>query len=250
MCKQKWRWIELWSYNCMSEGLVMNMCKACIVGRRAIKVDGVLPLGGGWERGGVGQCKVLSGSQWERSNSRWCNKIALLIIENKEDHRQRVNLASLICWQPFFHAAWTMGRFSYSRVCRSRPWRSSFLPPMLLCPLFCVTNRIIYHLLTGWDVISHNIHQHRLAWGTPTGSLKAAAHANIWDVQALSTGPNRAGMARPGSLTMWNTVSSTRLPMQVGGTLLQNSEWKELTFQVPFWNFSSWQSPNFFLHLI
>lgn len=76
--------------------------------------------------------------------------------------------------------------------------------------------------------------QHRLARGTTTGYLKAAARANKWAAKALSMGPNRAGMACPGSLTVWNTMSSVRLPIQMGGTLLQNSEWKELAFQIPF----------------
>lgn len=50
-----------------------------------LRVDGVLPLGEVWERGGVGQCKVHSTSQGRRANSKWCSKIAVLIRENKED---------------------------------------------------------------------------------------------------------------------------------------------------------------------
>lgn len=62
------------------------------------------------------------------------------------------------------------------------------------------------------------------------GPLKAAVHGNTWAAQALSMASNRGDMAWPGSLTIWNTMSSTGLPIQMGETRLQNLDWQKLTF--------------------
>lgn len=77
-------------------------------------------------------------------------------------------------------------------------------PSCAVVLLFCVADRIMYLLLTGWKVISVIIPtsmQHRLVQGTPAGSHVVAATANIRASQAPSTRPNRADMAWSRSLT-------------------------------------------------
>lgn len=59
-------------------------------------------------------------------------------------------------WEACFHTSsgCTPERFFPNMLHRSCLCTGSYLSPILQCLLFCVENRIVYYLLTVWDVIS------------------------------------------------------------------------------------------------